>query len=181
MKKLLVDTTVFISAYGSRSATERGICARRVLDYVESRKDEFIVCKSARTLRELSPPIRELDRFETVPYHWMDERWEDIEGTWGNIGSRWGNGQERELADAARDALPDKGKRPNVRRDRGILGDAVFAGCAFLLTEDEKDFDRLAPIAERCRLRVINLLKLDAAAAIKELSASCAGGSGLKR
>jgi predicted nucleic acid-binding protein len=166
MIRVLLDTSVWISLFGSRRSTERGERARTVLAFLEDRADRFTVCYSERTVSELSKPIPELERFERVPYHTLDENWNQIDGSWGNIGSDWDNSDESPFAESAKAALPDKSTRPNPRRDRGICADAAFSNCRYLLTEDRSDFSKLKRIASDHGLHVMCLLDLSAREAI---------------
>ncbi len=169
MTKVLFDTSVWISIFGSRRNSERGRRAARVLQFLEQNSDRFTICYSERTPSELNPPIPEVQRFTKVAYHILDETWGQIEGKWGNIGSKWNNKDEEPFAASARAALPDKRTKPNPRRDRGICGDAMFCGCSVLLTEDRGDFSKLEPIAASSGVRVVCLLDHDSGGIIEIL------------
>jgi len=168
MKKILLDTSVLTSAFGNRAnAPDRARRARAVLDFLEG-SDEFTVCYSERTSTELSRPMHELERFEMVQYHWLNETIGQLDGVIENIGSRFGDTRETQLAESLSSALPDKRKKLN-RRDRGIFGDAMYAGCSFLLHENPADFNRLVDEGRQHGLVVLNLLDLEAGETIQKL------------
>jgi hypothetical protein len=163
--KVVLDTTVWISARGTRkSAPARQQRARRVLSFLTSQPTRFSVYYSERLELELAhdailPTLKHF--FHRLPYHVLNETWDQSEGKWENCGSRWDDVEESRFGEAAEILLPDRVKSSN-RRDRGIYGDAVFAKCRCLLHENPRDFDRCVEDSERHGLKIINLLNHEA-------------------
>jgi hypothetical protein len=155
MKRVLLDTGAWISAYAQRKDLARVDRAKRVLEYLERNPTRYTVCYSQRTQIELSghaktkPP--DLSRFVLLPYHSGNE-------TWGEIDTTWGDAQEVAAGDSLLKALPEKKKKTN-QRDRGIYGDAAFEKCNIVLHENPDDFSRFAAHAEASGILLINLLK----------------------
>jgi hypothetical protein len=168
MKRVLVDTSVLVSAYGRRQHEPRGEEARRLIEYLQSNPQRFELCLSPRTAAEWRDTLPASLAYTTLPYHWLDETWEQIEATWEQIGSRWGDPGEADLANKLANALPDYPRRSNIR-DRGIAGDAGQGGCAYLIHENPSDFERLATELDAVGVRLVNLLDGGAEAAVKAL------------
>jgi hypothetical protein len=161
MKKVVLDSGPWISALGVRPASEaaRQQKAKELLAFLNAQPAEFTVYYSQRSEIELPKHMDAslvFNRYQRLPYHTLDECWEQIEGTWDNVGTKWDDATEEEFGKETNKGLSDKRKERN-KRDHGIYGDAIFEKCQFLLHENPKDFKRLVTDAAKHGLIVIDL------------------------
>ncbi len=159
MIKTLLDTSVWISVFGTREDSIRKKIARTIFDFLVSNPEKFFICYSERTTIELTTPIMELSKYKMIPYHSINEAWQEIEGTWDNWETKFGDEKEVLNGKIFSEILPDLKTKSN-KRDRGIYADAVYAGCKLLLHENPKDFNKLAKGAQQRDLQIVNLLEI---------------------
>lgn len=161
MIKVVLDTSVFISSFPGRRASEPGRTqkAQCVISYLEE-NNTFLICYSERTERELEHDSHfyKLGNYTRLNSHLLNQKIDETEETWDNIATVWNDQSEVDYGDELLEALTDKPAKTN-KNDRGIYGDAMLEHCRFLIHENPRDFDRFQKQAEKDSIIMINLLK----------------------
>lgn len=176
MIKVVIDTGVLMSNIGGYRATdiEREYVAKGVLNFLTSNSSKFALYYSERTQEELirntsrEIALIELNKYEMLPSHILDQTWGETGQMWQNIATIYGDERESDLAGLLRDKLPDKRTKSN-RNDRGITGDAIMNYCDVILTENPKDFNKLQEECEENGILLINLIKQTSDSVISKL------------
>lgn len=161
--RFLLDTGVFISYFGRENEFRRTDIAKYLIDHIHSIGG--IIFYSQRTYNELRKKDwgqREqfLEKCTLGSYHFGNETFGEIEGTWENIGSRLNNDSDGEYQ--LSEQLNQYLRKDRDIRDRGILLDAIKNECQYFIHENPNDFDRVPQeITDDFNLIVLNLLNID--------------------
>jgi hypothetical protein len=160
MKKVLIDTGVWISYFDDRRAKnypelqlkykERHLKAQKVIKYLTDNK--FTLCYMHYIEKELTKhpthnrkvALRKIKKIATeIEAYFGNDCWEKIDIPWEKLGSPWDNDEEARINDILDKQLPDKSRKSN-REDRKIaLAFLQEPGVIALLHENPKDFKKI--------------------------------------
>jgi len=163
MKKVLLDTGVFISYCGRLNSPERENKVRSLFDYLLI--GNFEILYSQRTENELKRHFSEerrqlLQKCTLASYHFGSEPWDQIEGKIENIGSIINNDSDGEFQLHKR--LNTFLKNKKDFRDKGILLDAIQNKCNFFIHENPNDFKKIPiELFKEFNIKCINLLEIN--------------------
>lgn len=164
--KVLFDTNILFSALGRPKDINNELedHAKKVIQICDERSWEK--CISIRTRTEIekgwnNPKTDEhkilkekilLSLFFVLPYHHGNENWEEVDANWEEDESIYGDYEESENASNI-EALIGGGEN-NVRRDRGILIDAIKNKCQIVVSEDWNHFKKVKQIANGYNIEI---------------------------
>ncbi len=151
VKRLLLDTGVWISYFGTRqrSEQERIDTARKIIDYCL--KENFKLFYSPYVENELnlgnslnrSKNIEVMRKIaDKLPAHTGNDTWDQIDVTYEDWGSKWNNVEEVKLGNKLQEQLPDKKNKSN-RIDRNTVVTAINQKIDIILHENPRDFDKI--------------------------------------
>jgi predicted nucleic acid-binding protein len=161
-KKVILDTGVWISYFGREENKQRTEMAKNLFKILSD--SSFEILFSQRTENELNqkPSLERqtfLKKFDRATYYKGNETWNQIQGTWENIGSLW---ESSEVETTTAIKIKNWLKREKDIEDRGILLDAVFNGCKFFIHENPNDFNKISlDFWEEFDIQNINLLEIE--------------------
>lgn len=162
MIKFFLDTGVFISYFGRKSDSTRTINAKLLIDHIDDISGEILY--SQRTYHELKKHEWKkrktfLKQCTLSSYHYGNESFNEIDGTFDNIGSIWNNdkGDEYKLSNELFKYM----SKYRELHDRGILLDAIMNNCNYFIHENPNDFNLIPKeITNQFNLIVIDLIKV---------------------
>ena len=134
MIKVLLETSFCISYFRPRNDNdlekERNSKAILLMDYFLKNQNKYEIFYSERTKNELENDQDKikLEQFRLVGSHILNLPWEQIDLTWDNNSTKWGDDIEVVTGNELQTILPDNEKKDN-NKDRGIYGDAIFEDC----------------------------------------------------
>ncbi len=166
--KVLFDTNVLISTIG-RAKHDEDNSRFYYSNFVIAKCDKLKLekCISERTIREFEKGWKSgrfsqeqmkkekliLDKFVTLGYHSGNEFWEEIDGTWDNWYTKWGDKGESKIADEIKKDL----KNDRHKHDRGILLDAIQNDCEIIVSENWSDFGKIYNIGLKYGVTICTL------------------------
>lgn len=172
MKKILIDTGVWMSYFGQRRADEykKVEKAKELFNHLDASKSNYNVWYSERNWQELecADSRRALAKYSMLPSHILSQKFEKTPEIIDNIGTKMGNHKELDLEMEILEILPGE----KQYRDRLIYADAILENCDFLIHEDPKDFNLLTEHAKKYGLVLIDQYSNDISGIINILSSA---------
>jgi len=164
--KVLFDTNILISALGRLKDINNELKdrANKVIQICDERSWEK--CISIRTRTEIETGwnnpktskhkiLKEknlLSLFFVLPYHHGNENYEEVDANWEEDESIFGDDEESEIAEEFEKLLP--WDEENVRRDRGILIDAIKNKCNIVVSEDWSHFEKVRQVGQKYHIEI---------------------------
>lgn len=167
--KVIFDTNILFSALGRPQDINNELKdrANKVIQICDERSWEKYISIRTRTEIEKgwnNPKTSEykilkeknlLSLFFVLPYHHANENWEEVDANWEEDESIFGDDEESEIADNIEALLG--GSENNVRRDRGILIDAVKNECQIVVSENWEHFKKVRQVAQKYHIEIYRL------------------------
>lgn len=165
-KRILLDTSVWISYFGDRpeNCKARIELSRNIITYCLAQKMQLFYCSYVEfELNQANQKNRpeNIEKMkliaENIPAHTGNDTLDQIvDVTWENWGSLWNIEEEETFGDELQKQLPDKKNKSN-RRDRNIIVTAKYENIDAILHENPKDFKKIKTDS----MTIIDLTKLD--------------------
>jgi hypothetical protein len=151
VKRLLLDTGVWISYFGNRKQSEqkRIDTARNIINYCLREKIKLFYCPYVENELNLGHNLNKAKNIEEMkkiadklPAHIGNDTWDQIDVKFEDWGSKWNNDEEVKLGNELQKQLPNKKNKSN-RVDRNMVVTAVNQKINIILHENPKDYNKI--------------------------------------